>query len=189
LKPGTREPLTTNGKIELRQVQLVDGGYFDNSGILTALELIRAMRSAADRAGIGKSIQINLVVLSAAADPEGKLVRATELTAPIEGLLQARVATGRATVNAALRSIREQREGTARTNGLPDTVRKVELKDIGYPLPLGWRLSQMTRLLMAAQRIRKQGCEAKQQIEPIETSTEPACTVETIYRQLQQVID
>jgi hypothetical protein len=47
----------------------------------------------------------------------------------------------------------------------------------------------MTRLLMAAQRINRQLCDTKQEMEPIETSPETACTAATVYRQLQQVAD
>jgi hypothetical protein len=36
-RSGTREPMFERGAIRLKQVQLVDGGYFDNSGVVTAL--------------------------------------------------------------------------------------------------------------------------------------------------------
>src|SRR5262249_44428547 len=177
-KSGTRQPLIRDGDVELRQVQVVDGGYFDNSGVLTALELIRAMRSAAAKAGLANTIQINLIVLAAKVGPDRRVTRATELTAPIEGLLRARVATGRATVDTALHRIGERTEVDRGPAGGPDTIRRVELMDVGYPLPLGWRLSEMTRLLMRTQSGDRRLCGKILREQLIETSSEPACTAE-----------
>jgi hypothetical protein len=183
-KPGTREPIIYNGKPGLERIQLVDGGYFDNSGVLTALELIRSIRAAANETGLSKSIRINLIVLTSAADPDKPPTHATEVSAPVRALLAARVAAGRATVEEALHGFDGQNEADHPNTDGPQSVRKVELRDVGYPLPLGWRLSQMTRMLMRTQSGDRALCDKIRGASAPESFADPACTAEIIYREL-----
>jgi len=184
LKSGTRQPILQNGKPVLEVIQLVDGGYFDNSGVFTALELIRAIKAAANEAGLSKSFRINLIVLTSAVGPDEPPSHATEISAPVQALLAARTAAGRATVEEALHGF----DGDSKINFSnadgPQSVRKVELRDVGYPLPLGWRLSQMTRMLMRTQSGDRALCDKIRGASSPETYADPACTAEMVYQQL-----
>ncbi|KRQ14670.1 hypothetical protein [Bradyrhizobium manausense] len=184
---GRRQPILHDGKPLLEEIQLVDGGYFDNSGVFTALELIRSIKAAASEAGLSNSIRINLLVLTSAVGPDEPPAHATEVSAPVQALLAARIAAGRATVEEALHGFDGHGEtGVPNVDG-PQSVRKVELRDVGYPLPLGWRLSQMTRMLMRTQSGDRALCDKIRGASSPESYAAPACTVETVHRELSAV--
>jgi hypothetical protein len=73
-------------------------------------------------------------------------------------------------------------------DGHPDIIREVELRDAGYPIALGWRLSQMTRLLMSIESSDQKLCE-KAQGTQAENTYDPVCTTAAVYRQLQSVLE
>ena len=188
-KPGTREPVTTGGNPVLQTVQLVDGGYFDNSGVITALELIRAIKAGAQKGGFLNKIRLNLIVLTSAEGADHMISHATEFSAPVRALLNARVAAGRVTVDEALYEFDATRALPQQLNDGPDSVRRVELKDAGYPLPLGWKLSEMTRLLMRTQSGDRALCDKVRGSQTPESSSDPACTAEIVYRELQKILN
>jgi hypothetical protein len=188
IRGQTRDALNRDNeaKIKFNQVQLVDGGYFDNSGVLTALDLIRAFRDVKDK----DAFQIHLIVLTSTDSHDSSPSHETELLAPVHALLEARVASGRAIVDEALQNFGKSDTSSpiSRRDGAgPDTIRKVELRDVGYALPLGWRLSQVTRVLMRAQGGDRRLCQKEVGSRPPESSAAPACTAEIVYRQLSGV--
>src|SRR5262249_52170308 len=75
-----------------RKIQLVDGGYLDNSGALTALAVVGEMQSALEAANF-MHVQINLIVLTSR-DFSNPNTTATDYLVPVQALLNARAARG-----------------------------------------------------------------------------------------------
>jgi hypothetical protein len=169
VNPETRRPDNTKGPAKPVKVQLVDGGYFDNSGVLTALDLIREMKAAASE-NHGK-LQINLIIVTSADPSATAHSYASEVTAPITALLNTRAMTARAIVDEAQQGY----DGDAKVAG---RMIKVELGSIDYGLPLGWRLSRVTRERIRGQNRTLSECAA---------GNRPAneCEVVKIYRGLR----
>jgi hypothetical protein len=71
-------------------VELVDGRYFDNSGVMTALALVETMQRVLQKAGSPK-VQIRLLVLTSE-DFSPPTVAPGDYLAPIQALLAARAA-------------------------------------------------------------------------------------------------
>lgn len=105
---------------------LVDGGYFDNSGAATALEVLDALRDHATE-------KPTVIVIRYQEHPTSSrpLRFANELLPPFETLLNARAARG----TLALASLEKA--------GYPTLV--FELTENGVSFPLGWLLSKRTR--------------------------------------------
>ncbi len=85
----------------IRRVRLVDGGYIENSGVDTALEIIRAIRRVEDRLE-GPRIDIRLIVFDLTQDRVAEPTRGFgEGLTPIRAILAARESqTGRAQLRA-----------------------------------------------------------------------------------------
>ena len=122
-------------------VELVDGGYVDNSGVVTALTLVKKMQQAA-----GPRVQIRLVVLTSE-DFSPPTVAPGDYLVPIQALLTARAAQAQMAITQAQNII----EGMDQNGRKRLSLRKLVLKGYGYPLPLGWRLAPITRLLILGQ--------------------------------------
>jgi hypothetical protein len=116
-----------------------DGGYFEASGVATALDLVHSLETAAREL----NVDIKLVILTsggfAASDTADGLNEALD---PIRTMLNASEARGYIEVG------RAERAQAAAQSG---AVLKVKLEEYGYPLPLGWSLSDLTRLLIQFQ--------------------------------------
>ena len=114
---------------------LVDGGYFDNSGAVTALDVLGAT---------GAATKPIIIVIRFGKSPSaapcedggpGVLAWAADVVAPVDAVLNARVARG----EEAIAALRRQ---------YPDTVTLQLDNPDGESLPLGWMLSAATRGLM-----------------------------------------
>jgi hypothetical protein len=124
-------------------LRLVDGGYFENSGAVTAAEIVRLIEAAA------RALQIAVapIVLHISNDPEvfgpgersGRRVLISQARAPIEALFNTRPARGAQAREALSRQVAQHlhfrlcRESARR------------------PLPLGWALSSAARAELARQ--------------------------------------
>jgi hypothetical protein len=137
----------------LQTIQLVDGGYLDNSGITTALAVVREMRSALTKAQLTKAnapkVRITLIVLTSQdfSNPE---ILPGDYLSPFQTLLNTRVARGLIAIKQAERFFNENAAPGSSAN-TADSLEKVVMYGYGYPLPLGWRLSPITRLLILGQ--------------------------------------
>ena len=125
---------------------LVDGGYFENSGATTALEVLRAMRRGAKE----RWQRLRPIVLMISNDPDRQAsVKPrrwlTESTSPISALLNTRVARGRHAQQAL--AARAQADSCFLDMHL-DGVQGV---------PLGWSLSETAMAAMQAQVAEKIG--------------------------------
>jgi hypothetical protein len=137
----------------MQKVQLVDGGYLDNSGVTTALVVIREIEAAVAKMSPSQNVQVNLIVLTSAdfSDPN---ILLGDYTAPFQALLSTRTARGEV-------AVREAEHVFANETGVRSPLHslgKVELRGYGYPLPLGWRLSPITRLLIIGQNDDRSRC-------------------------------
>jgi hypothetical protein len=140
---------------------LADGGYFENSGAATALDVLAALQRAAAAEGLGKRIQPVVMLLSNNPDsarptedpsstPPDPLRLAVETRAPLETLLRAR--EGRGTqAQAVLKRAVEWRD-TSTQRGVFKYYQP--RKDI-VPLPLGWMLSPSARRALDTQIIQQ----------------------------------
>lgn len=136
--------------------RLVDGGYFENSGLTTMLDVIDSLRD------IARERRVALVMLRiensrattnpsnvAGAAPElppGSLV---ELASPVRALMATRSARGEQARAAAQRVVQLSRQAcAAATAALPC----VDIREVAFtlspgcvPIPLGWSLSDEAR--------------------------------------------
>ncbi len=123
-----------------RWVRLVDGGYFDNSGAVTAQEIVRAMSAAHERLGATREMRIVVLHLpNEPPNPSAALINSkvavsgrvlmSETLSPLRTLLATRGARG----NQAIGFLSNQKEVTV------VSVRPCRLRG---DLPLGWVLSR-----------------------------------------------
>jgi len=148
------------GENEGRRVKtrLVDGGYFENSGVVTALDLLNEieLRLAAD--GLSSQVEANIIVLTTSGYPKQSYYGFGDWADPIRALLNTRAARSEIAIGEAEHLLNGDRDRPDKApqaadneQPTPERLRKVQLRDMGYPLPLGWRLSDLTRMLIFAQ--------------------------------------
>lgn len=161
-----------------KKVRLVDGGYVDNSGVETVLDLIQAIsevkakieRNAAAKMTFAdgkfpyRPVQINVIALSGGTYSERSSFALGETMEPIRGLLSARASRAYVAIDRAGFAF-PARE--VETRGRDGAVRKVQisglrlasLKNYSYEMPLGWVLSKRTREIIEEQSGRFDACE------------------------------
>jgi len=142
---------------------VVDGGYFENSGSATAVELLQQMKEVADAVQKEKSRRVALMLVLIRNDPRAPSVCETgldtplppgphtylnDLLSPVRALLSTRVARGRLAEETALNLIQGFHGGTAdiqspRCEG--GCVFEFSLGGGAIEPPLGWSLSARGR--------------------------------------------
>lgn len=156
---GTLESRAANPPVPGR-LQLVDGGYFENSGTTTLLEIMRLLRSHARQQGralrfivihISNDPQMSdfvdrhdrshpMPTYSVACPPVAGVLRDTvrgEATAPLDALLDTRNARGEYARVQLLNALRP--DDSDPTQG--DMLWHFRLCPGHYPIPLGWTIS------------------------------------------------
>lgn len=175
--------------------RVVDGGYFENSGSLTAMELLQLVLD--QRAGIAQRHQINLVpyvvqITNSAANPQRNCDRLRrdavafeaddvcfkkrvlpEILSPLFALLNARIAhTG-----LALKQLRESAPA--------DHYRLLALRNNGVAHPLGWMLAEPSRRDMRCQVRGYDGALCEKPIDdPVDISADVTAVLSFIDRTL-----
>jgi hypothetical protein len=129
-----------------------DGGYFEASGVATALDLVHSLQNAAREL----NVDIKLVILTSGGFASETADGLNEALDPIRTMLNASEARGYIEVD------RAERAEFARAAPQSGAVLKVKLEEYGYPLPLGWSLSDLTRLLIQFQTGEVTPCQSKQ---------------------------
>jgi hypothetical protein len=119
---------------------LVDGGYYDNSGLATAQELMQSI----DKAGLGSKIVTKLIILTGTPGEPQPLSGLHETLDPIRAMLNTWGARPVEAIRWADRNLNS-------SPGSPNRVRIVRLRGLLYDLPLGWRLSGGTTYLIDAE--------------------------------------
>lgn len=131
-----------------------DGGYFENSGVATALDLTHSLQKIIAEHKL--PIDIKLVILTSGGFASEKADGLNEALDPIRTMLNASEARGYIEVS------RAEQADFGRNATLPAAVLKVRLEEYGYPLPLGWSLSTVTRYLIQFQTGDLNPCQRKQ---------------------------
>jgi hypothetical protein len=131
------------------KLRLVDGGYFDNSGVPTALDIGRSLQQIE---GYGKTFEIvyiSLIDQHVNSDKtEIKSAGLNEILSPIRALFSARESRSRSAVELSTFTVNE---------GIDDPLqykfRTLFLKksEEGISLPLGWLISDRSRQLIDRQ--------------------------------------
>jgi hypothetical protein len=131
-----------------------DGGYFESSGVATALDLAHSLQSIITERGL--NVDIKLVILTSGGFGSDTTDGLDEALDPIRTLLNASEARGYIEIG------RAERADFARAATQSGAVLKLKLEEKGYPLPLGWSLSDVTRFLIQFQTGEVNSCESKQ---------------------------
>jgi hypothetical protein len=133
--------------------RLVDGGYFENSGTRTALDLINDINMS--ELVTHEKVEIKLIVLTSTLFSEQTTFGFGEIASPLLALNSTREARTPITIASARLELRENApERTFRAHML----QTVTLRKIGYALPLGWRLTKLTQHLIKLQNGNVEGC-------------------------------
>jgi hypothetical protein len=164
-----------------RRWNFVDGGYTDNSGATTALDLYRALKGvAADRV----DLQIVLIT-SAIPQPDFERIKGTvfrDTMAPIDALMKVREDLGNDAVARACSETRDDKKRTIDSeSGLEGVKRSeanqyciaqgslpvshlhiVEIQDQTYGLALGWKISQTSFEVVSWMLGTPAGCDTPQ---------------------------
>ncbi|MCH9806876.1 MAG: hypothetical protein K0U74_04020 [Alphaproteobacteria bacterium] len=177
-----RLEVNSKGETENKKIRVVDGGYFENSGVATSLDLIKEFVNVIGTE-TGRNVEINLLVFTSAKfdTPEAKSLG--ELIDPIRTMFSTRGARAGIAIGEALAELRNLSTERSTVNA---NVIKLELDGHEYPLPLGWRLSPVTRHLISFQNGAEGTCE--QDIETVMKSggkLEASCAKRLIYERLK----
>lgn len=131
-----------------RQWNFVDGGYVDNSGATTALELYRALEKVAERQSPRISLHLILLTDADTSPDFAEIADGTILgdtVAPITALLSVRNQLARRAVTQAIDSLAPDAT-PARLSGNegPTNVLVVNLDQKTFNFSLGWKISRIT---------------------------------------------
>ncbi len=131
-----------------------DGGYFESSGVATALDLTHSLQKVIAEHKL--PVDIKLVILTSGGFASETADGLNEALDPIRTMLNASEARGYIEVG------RAEQADYLRTDAPSGAVLKVRLEEYGYPLPLGWSLSTVTRYLIQFQTGTLNPCQRKQ---------------------------
>ncbi|MGY4167533.1 hypothetical protein [Bradyrhizobium sp. USDA 4529] len=148
---GFFEDLPQNAKKPVK-VRVVDGGYFENSGLATALDLLSSLEAAVDGdpelKPLRQQIEFNIITLNSKRFDLGSFAGFGEWLAPISTMMSTRSARAPLETSRAELLVERSMNSSA---GVAKRMFRFDLDGLGYPLPLGWRLSAVTRLLISSQ--------------------------------------
>jgi hypothetical protein len=170
--------------------RLVDGGYFDNSGVDTALDVIGQIKSGlagqSDPSKHQLGIEIHLIILNTGGFPERVGYGLGDVLEPIRALLSTRVARTPIAINRA----RQQLEVSEPVGGIPH-VHQASFHDPIYTLPLGWRISEPSRDIIERQSGRFWECnpDLTYNQQGDQDFSNADCIQLMIYHQLNETLD
>ena len=167
---------TCDGKGYPRKIELVDGAYFENSGAATAHDLLRELEQTIASGPLKGKIRVRLIALTGGTYPENHNTGLSEAISPVKALLNTRTARGFITLSDVERYV-AQRSEVANV-----AFSKVILSDYGYELPLGWRISASSMLLIRAQNGTYAECAPDQK--KTDGPRPTACVLQSISREL-----
>lgn len=207
MTPAASVPIPDFDPSKLRKIRLVDGGYVDNSGVETALDLIQSLTEAMEtvsepgnegrrlssvaRIPGGGKVRFNLIVLSGGGFPVRGSFALGETLEPVRTFLSTRESRAYAAIERANRTLQPQSIATFKQFDPPVTVtanvvKTTSLTNQFYDMPLGWRLSERTRDIIARQSGRYWDCDPDENFE--QTGGFPAtdCIQLLIHHELSQ---
>ncbi|MGC9527086.1 MAG: hypothetical protein ACP5D7_16265 [Limnospira sp.] len=132
------------------RLHLADGGYFDNSGISTALDIGRLLQQID-----GQDNRFKIIYIALVNAPKNRSVNErsdlvfNEIFSPIRALFRAREARGRNIVNLSTYALDEER------------LRILRLRTVGngFKLPVGWFLSRNSQNFIDDQILASISCD------------------------------
>ncbi|MEQ1578062.1 MAG: hypothetical protein ABL894_10445 [Hyphomicrobium sp.] len=187
-----------------QSVRLVDGGYVDNSGVETALDLIRNLSSvvekialvpaAAQNARALRPVKLSLIALSGGDYPLRTSFSLGETLEPVRAMFSTR----QSRAYFALERAREELPPAPLTskdtgnNVVPISVSSFlasKLESRFYELPLGWALGNRTRDIIERQSGRFWECQFGASFEQTDNAAAQAdCIQMLIYHELNQTL-
>jgi predicted chitinase len=195
------------------KIRLVDGGYVDNSGVETALNLLESIQPSVDTinkptpnlqrvagatvgaaAAAGKKIRARLIVLSGGDYPVRTTFALGEILEPIRALLSTRGSRAYVAIDTAARRFPPRElaslgEGEAKISVDASDLRLASLNSRFYPLPLGWSMSNRTRQIIEKQSGHYWECEPDINFTQSQKSlSEADCIQLLIYHELNQSV-
>ncbi len=198
LTPAASVDFTDDTTKTHRKIRLVDGGYADNSGIETALDLMQDIKpfvqAMAAQTGSQKLPvpKVQLIALGGGGLPLRDSYGLGEIMEPVRGLLSTRQTRAYAAVERATTQFAPVAFGSFNFSSSSSTVtvpgmQRELLSNPFYDLPLGWSLSARSRDIIERQSGRYWECapdEAFHQSEP--GLSEADCMQVVIYHQLNR---
>lgn len=144
--------------------RLVDGGYFENSGVATAIDLIDRLEEIAQLRRL--PVEFYLLATTSGGYLDSSYDGLDELISPIMSLLNTRRARQYTVIELAKRRLGmttvaelSSAEGREKTFRRIPRLQKVEITDTLTKLPLGWNLSSSTNFEIFLQSGRFWHCE------------------------------
>lgn len=146
------------------QARLVDGGYVENSGIETALDLIERLNSIKGTSDAPKFRIYLLSLVSGQFGDHGSFLFG-ELMEPVRALLSTRTSRTYVALNHATNI--DRRPDTDLTSSVQrfPTFGRTDITGLFYSLPLGWTLSQKTEDIISLSSGRFWDCVPKDDFE------------------------
>ncbi|MGF6313265.1 putative chitinase [Bradyrhizobium sp. i1.8.4] len=141
--PAATVPLRNDCITANPQARLVDGGYIENSGIETALDLIERLNTIKGTSDAPKFRIYLLSLVSGQFEDHGSFMFG-ELMEPVRALLSTRSSRTYVALNHATNiDRRPENDVTSSVQRFP-TFGRTDVTGLFYSLPLGWTLSQKT---------------------------------------------
>jgi len=153
---------------DIKKTRLVDGGYFDNSGVETAVDLLQSLEdriTELNKVPGRPKVALKLIVLGGGQYPVRDSFALGETMEPIRTLLSTRESRAYIAINKASRIPQLHNQTFDRdVRGSKEQVtikpmRLVSLKKHSYELPLGWAMSLKTREIIENQSGRFWDCD------------------------------
>lgn len=129
-----------------KKIRIVDGGYFENSGVVTALDLAKQIIRGFSQTQSKQTIEINLLIFTSSEFTTEGASGLGEVIDPIRTMINTQAARASLAIQEAVETLKHSADTTPQ---IETKVIRLELNGFGYPLPLGWRLSPVTRHLIS----------------------------------------
>lgn len=128
---------------EITKYRVVDGGYFENSGVATAVDLIENLEAVAREKRL--NVKFHLIALTSGGYPDHRFYGLGEAISPLVALFNSQQARTYSTIELARRklgAIDPRAKGPDEVLSRIARLQRVDFGDFVIPLPLGWRLSK-----------------------------------------------
>jgi hypothetical protein len=158
-------------------VHLVDGGYYDNSGLTSALELKRSIEVASHDLGLADKLTVKIIILASDLTPSKTERSLNELLDPIRTVLHSWRTRPRDLIEQTVLALNSATES-------PPVVYVVHLRGALYDLPLGWRLAGGTIDLINSEDPVPNVCDEHETVESKGNLFEADCLLSGIAREL-----
>ena len=163
-------------------IRLVDGGYIDNSGLETALDLVHSLDSVVERISLlagspratgGRSlrrVRLNVIALSGGDYPSRSSFALGETLEPVRAMFSTRQSRAYVAIDRARDELRGSAISSQDTGSevIPISVPRFRLSKLAsrfYELPLGWALGKRTRDIIERQSGRFWECQFGAELE------------------------